>query len=133
MLQISRTGCIIRENPLKLRKRRRKASGIHPRPLSPRHRIGNQPDRQAISYADEARGVERNRSFSTLSTAVTTVSYGCTGNHLLASVSLPTSPIVACGAHPPRKADYPQHTHSIPSTSPQRPLLFGHGTVLNVR
>src|SRR5271163_1053429 len=47
MLQISRTGCVIRENPLKLRKRRRKASGIHPRPLSPRHRIGNQPDRQA--------------------------------------------------------------------------------------
>src|SRR5271168_3039256 len=47
MLKISRTGCVIRENPLKLRKRRRKASRIHPRPLSPRHRIGNQPDRQA--------------------------------------------------------------------------------------
>src|ERR1700693_5829172 len=46
MLQISRTGCVIRENPLKLWKRRRKASGIHPRPLSPTHRIGNPPDRQ---------------------------------------------------------------------------------------
>src|ERR1700693_1255540 len=51
MLQISRTGCVIRENPLKLWKRRRKASGIHPRPLSPTHRIGNQPDRQESNHS----------------------------------------------------------------------------------
>src|SRR6516162_9737329 len=47
MLQISRAGCVIRENPLKLWKSRRKASGVHPLPLSPTHRIGNQPDRQS--------------------------------------------------------------------------------------
>jgi formylglycine-generating enzyme required for sulfatase activity len=46
MLQISRTGCLIRENPLKRWKRRRKAPEIHPHPLSPTHWIGNQPDRQ---------------------------------------------------------------------------------------
>src|SRR6516165_2256509 len=55
MLQISSTGCVIRENPLKLWKRRRKASGIHPRPLPPKHRIGNQPDRQDMFDNPEVR------------------------------------------------------------------------------
>lgn len=54
------------------------------------------------------------------------------GQPPLCSVRLPASNIVAGGAHLLRKADYPQHSHSIYATSQQRPLLFGRDTVLNV-
>jgi hypothetical protein len=54
------------------------------------------------------------------------------GDHPLGSVWLPTSSVVACGAHLHQKTDYPQHSHSISATSQQRPLLFGRDTVLNV-
>jgi len=46
--QIGSAGGIIGKNPLKIGKRCWKAAGVHSGKLSPIHRIGNKPDRQAI-------------------------------------------------------------------------------------
>ena len=50
MLQIACTGGVIRENPLKLGKRRWKATRIHSAKLSAASPFGKQPDRQGLNY-----------------------------------------------------------------------------------
>jgi len=52
MLQVSCAGFVIGKNPLKLRKRCRKATWVHSGKLTPIHRIGKQPDRQVGKQPD---------------------------------------------------------------------------------
>ncbi|MGO9237154.1 MAG: hypothetical protein ACLP4V_24910, partial [Methylocella sp.] len=46
-------GGIIGKNPLKIGKRCWKAAGVHSGKLSPIHRIGNKPDRQALKLGPQ--------------------------------------------------------------------------------
>jgi hypothetical protein len=83
-------------------------------------------------YVDVVRGVEHNRSFSALSTALRPSRTVARATIFRAPFGCTTASIAASGAHPLQK----QITHSIPTAFPQhfhrRPLLFRLGAVLNV-